>query len=136
MKIAFFSNFLNHHQSKICEAFYEMLDGDFRFIACSPIDSDRIRLGYKDMNQESYVIRAYENKEQLQEAKKWCMESDVIIHGSAPEVFVTKRLEVGLPVFKYNERILKNGIIHAFAPRARKKIYNSQTWHEMYDRVY
>jgi len=130
VKLAFCSNFMNHHQAKLCEAFYKRLDGNFRFIACAPINAERIRLGYKDMNQEPYVIRAYENQEQKQEAMIWCMESDILIHGSAPEIFVTKRMEAGLPVFKYSERILKKGLIHAFSPRARGMVYRHHTRYE------
>ena len=127
MKIAFFSNYLNHHQHALCEAFNDQLNGNFRFVACTPFNISRKSLGYRDMNHESYVIRAYEGGEQLYEARKWCMESDVIIHGSAPEIFAVKRIENGLPTFKYSERILKKGIIHAFSPRARKKIYERHT---------
>lgn len=122
MKITFFSNFLNHHQRKLCEAFQEICKGEFRFVACEPIESERVSMGYKDMNQEPYVIRAYEGNEQMEEALQWCLTSDIVIHGSADEIFVTKRMELGLPTFRYSERILKRGLINVLSPRIQKLI--------------
>lgn len=118
MKITFFSNFLNHHQLPFCREIYKLCDGDFRFVACAPINSERLSLGYEDMNAMPFVIRAYEGGEQLSEAIKRCMESDVVIHGSAWEKFAQMRIKAGLPIFRYSERIFKNGLIHAFSPRA------------------
>lgn len=127
MKIAFFSNYLNHHQLPLCKALYKLCDGDFRFVACTPINPARIPLGYSDMNNLPFVIRAYEDVLQCDEAIKWCMESDAIIHGSAWEKFAAMRIEMGLPVFRYSERIFRNGIIHAFSPRTIKNICSKHT---------
>ncbi len=123
MKIAFFSNFLNHHQAPLCENLYRATDGQFRFVACAPIKSERIALGYRDMNLEHYVIRAYENEEQAAEAEKWCMESDVIIFGSADLKYIEMRMNAGLPVFRYAERFFKKGFIHALGMILLKEHY-------------
>jgi len=122
MKITFVSNYLNHHQSALCEAFYRELDGNFRFVACVPVPQGRRQLGYLDMNQKEYVLRAYEDREQKREAFEWCMESDVIIHGAAPEFIAQQRIKAGLPMFRYSERIFKNGLIHALSPKSRKNL--------------
>ena len=122
MKITFISNYLNHHQAALCEAFYKLLGGDFRFVACTSVPTARKELGYQDMNQRDYVIRAYENQEERDKARSWCLESDVIIHGSAPEIFAEKRIKMGLPVFRYSERIFKKGLIHALSPKGRKNL--------------
>lgn len=122
MKLTFISNYLNHHQSALCEAFYKLLGGDFRFVACMPVPQVRRQLGYADMHQKEYVLRAYESGEQKNEALRWCMESDVIIHGAAPEVIVANRIKMGLPVFRYSERVFKNGLLHALSPKGRKKL--------------
>ena len=37
MKIAFFSNFLNHHQLPFCQEMIKILNDDFIFIATEPI---------------------------------------------------------------------------------------------------
>ena len=127
MKIAVVSNYLNHHQEELCEALYRLSQGQFRFVADTPIPEDRLQLGYCDMNQYPYVIRAYESDEQLEEAEQWCLTSDVIIHGDAPDMYITKRMERGLPTFKYSERILKDGLIHALSPRARRNVFRGHT---------
>ena len=122
MKITFISNYLNHHQSALCEALYRELDGNFRFVACMPVPQVRKQLGYLDMNQKEYVIRAYEGNEQRNEGLLWCLESDVIIHGSAPEFIVERRISMGRPVFRYSERIFKKGLIHVLSPRGQKNL--------------
>ncbi len=129
MKIAFFSNFLNHHQLYICENLFKLTDGQFRFIATIPINAERLNLGYEDMNQKEFVIRAYEDASQHTEALKWCLESDVMIFGSAPEKYAQMRIESGKPLFRYSERLFKNGIIHAYTPEAIKNLYNKYGKH-------
>ena len=124
MKIAFFSNYMNHHQKMLCDELYRLTRGDFRFVACEQIKEERLALGYEDMNNIDYVLREYEDKKAHEEAEKWCMESDIIIHGSAPEEFVTKRLKKNLPVFRYSERIFKKGSIYRFSPKALKALYD------------
>ena len=62
MKIAFFSNFLNHHQLPLCEALYNSEGVEFLFVACERIPEDRLKMGYEDMNEKyPFVLRAYED---------------------------------------------------------------------------
>lgn len=110
MKIAFFSNYLSHHQTPFCERMLELTNGNFRFIACEGFNEGRKSLGYRDMNLTEYVIRAYESEEQLKEAERWCTESDVIIYGSTWQRFVNLRRSTGLPTFRYSERFYKSGV--------------------------
>ncbi len=129
MKIVFISNFLNHHQLPVCEALFRLTDGQFRFVANMPINEERLALGYEDMNRKDFVIRAYEDATQVAEAIKWCLESDVMIFGSAPDKYANLRIESGKPLFRYNERLFKDGIIHAYTPRAMKNLYNKYGRH-------
>ncbi len=129
MKIAFFSNYLNHHQFPVCETLYNLTKGQFRFIANMPIYAERLDLGYEDMNQKEFVIRAYEDSFQQAKALKWCLESDVMIFGSAPEKYAQMRIESGKPLFRYSERLFKNGIIHAYTPKSIKNLYNKHGKH-------
>lgn len=122
-----FSNFLNHHQLPFCEEMVKLTNGDFRFVATKPIEQERLSLGYEDMNQKPFVVRAYEHEEQYELAKKLCVESDVVIYGSAPETFFKARKEMGLLTFRYSERILKKGLYQIFSPRAQKNIRNNHS---------
>ena len=56
MKLCFISNFLNHHQLPICNAFYNLLHEDFYFIASEKIPEERLKLGYQDTFDVSYFI--------------------------------------------------------------------------------
>ena len=122
MKIALFSNFLNHHQLPVCEELLKLTDGNFWFVAFEKIEEERVSLGYEDMNQKPFVIRAYENNDEYKRAEELCMECDVVIYGSAPESFFKARKEKGLITFRFSERILKKGIHQLFSPRAQKRI--------------
>lgn len=65
MTIAFFSNFLNHHQLPLCLEFIRNIGKDnFRFVACERIEDERVQMGYEDMNVKyPFVLRAYESEE-------------------------------------------------------------------------
>ena len=89
MKVAFFSNFLTHHQLPFCLELYKYLGKNFRFIATEAIAEEQKSLGYQDLNQQMFVVRAYEDAQQYSEALNWANEADVVIFGSAPFFFST-----------------------------------------------
>lgn len=122
MKITFFSNFLNHHQLELCNNFYGKLKDDFKFVATEEIPLDRKQLGYEDMNKKyPFVITTYDSKENKEKAIKLAIESDVIIHGSADEEYITKRMKTNKLTFRYSERICKKGKISLlYLPRTIK----------------
>ena len=107
MKVTLFSNYLNHHQMPICREFLAMADVDFKFVATIPILEERLALGYEDMNQKEFVIRAYEDETAMAEAERLAKESDIAIVGGADEKFVRIRNAEGKPTFKYSERFFK-----------------------------
>lgn len=110
MKIVFLSNFFNHHQQPLCQALYEKLGEGFVFVATEPIEPERLKQGYSDMNsQYSYVLRAYESDAQWQLAQKLTDEADVVIHGSAPMSFLQNRLREQKLTFLYSERLYRTG---------------------------
>ena len=96
MKIAFFSNFLNDHQLPLCNAFLNMPDIEFLFVAFEPIMDERLALGFEDMNQLPFVVRAYEDDVQFERIMKICLESDILILGSAPEKYINERMKKNL----------------------------------------
>lgn len=127
MKITFYSNFLNHHQYPLCLEFINNPHVDFHFVATTKIEDERIKLGYKDMNSEPFVVRTYESLSFLKFADELCVESDVVIIGSAPEKYAKLRMKYNKLLFRYSERIFRNGIIHAFSPRAIINMWNLHT---------
>lgn len=107
MKIAFFSNFLNHHQLPLCEAFLAMEDVEFTFVATTPISNERLKVGYEDMNQKDFVLRAYDGEEQHKAALRLAVESDMVIHGHSMAVYEKATMDSGKPFFRYHERFFK-----------------------------
>ena len=100
MKITFFSNYVNHHQIPFCKEMKKLIGNDFKFVATTKVPEERIKLGYKDLNNEyDFVVRAYEDEEK---AYKLGDESDIVIIGSAPMKYIKKRLHHNKIIIRYN----------------------------------
>jgi glycosyltransferase involved in cell wall biosynthesis len=127
-KYTFFSNFLTHYQVPFCLEMKRLLGNGFSFVATEPIHQERIDMGFDDLNNAySFVIRSYENTTSYNEAVRIGNESDVVIIGSAPELFVKKRITENKLTFRYSERILKNGFWRMFDPRIIKSLLKNHT---------
>ena len=108
MKIAFISNYLNHHQLPVCLEFVKQTNNEFAFIATSTISAERLSFGYLDMNKQyPWVICAYESNKEFKRAKKIIDDADAVIIGSAPDYFIKNRLKCKKLTFRYSERIYK-----------------------------
>lgn len=118
--LTFFSNYFNHHQKALCDAFYELLGDGFTFVETMPMESFRANMGWGEDNP-SYVLRSYESDENDILARKLGLESDLVIMGTAPEYFIEPRLEANKIIFRYSERPLKEGFIKFFIPRLTRK---------------
>lgn len=106
MKIVFLSNYYNHHQAYLSRRFYELTDGDYRFIAEKPLAEDKKNLGYPELNDSFSTIYS----EKQEENQEWIDTADVVIFGSAPEEWIENRKRQGKLIFRYSERPLKNGL--------------------------
>ena len=125
MRIALFSNFLNHHQLPLCEALVARDDVEFKFVACERISDDRLNMGYADMNKQyHFVVRAYETPD---EAVKIAETYDAVIFGASPLEYLKLRMDKGLLSFRFAERSLKKGTWRRFIPTTRKKIAEGYT---------
>ena len=125
MKVTFFSNFMNHHQLPVAEEFIK-LGIDYTFVATEPIEPERIALGYEDMNKKyPFVLTTYDSEENEKTALKLCIESDVIILGSAPEKYIQERLKYDKLTFRYSERYFKKGLWRILDPRLFFNIHNN-----------
>lgn len=107
MTITFFSNFLLHHQTPFCEAMVRHIGDGFRFVATKPIPEERLEMGYENLEDAPYAVNAYRDEASYQEAMRLGYESDVVIIGSAPDVFIEKRLAENKLTFRYSERFFK-----------------------------
>ncbi|MDL2225199.1 glycosyltransferase [Eubacteriales bacterium OttesenSCG-928-M02] len=108
MKITFFSNMLNHHQLPLCEAFLSIPEVDFTFVATEPTHKERLELGYHEMNESyDFCICAYKDEHTHRTALNLGLNSDVVIIGSAPDVYIEERLQHDKLTFRYSERLFK-----------------------------
>lgn len=106
MKVVFISNFLTHHQVPFCIEMQKRLGEDFKFISTVKIFEWRLKLGFKDLDSESdFVVKAYENEETYEKAKKLTLESDVVIIGSTTDDLLVERLKQDKLIFRYRARI-------------------------------
>ena len=118
--LTFFSNYFNHHQKALCDAFFALLGEGFVFVETMPMESFRSGMGWGE-EYPSYVLKTYENKEYEQRARELAISSDLVIMGTAPEYYIEPRLSGNRMIFRYSERPLKEGFIKFFIPRLTKK---------------
>lgn len=116
--ITFFSNFFNDHQLALCEAFYRVTGGEFRFVETEPISEDRLKLGFVDKSGNyPFIVKAHAGEKEREEALRLGRESDVVIIGDAPDCFVEERLKENKLTFRYWERFFKEGRWRILDPR-------------------
>ena len=108
MKIVFVSNYFNHHQSELSEELYRITNGNYYFIQTEPMSDERKRLGWSDTELPDYVMSSYSDKNVLSKCLDMIIDADVVIAGSAPNLFLRQRLKQKKLVFRYSERIYKN----------------------------
>ncbi|WP_321826998.1 glycosyltransferase [Maribacter dokdonensis] len=127
MTLTFFSNFFNHHQKPVADELYAMLGNDYKFVATTPIPENFLKGGYPDYSDMPYIIHAYEDKVKYNEALLLGLQSDIVILGAAPEIFIEERLKLNKHTFRYSERIFRKGKLQKFNPRALYMLYNLHT---------
>lgn len=103
MKVVFLSNFYNHHQQELSNSLYKKKDCQYSFVATTPIDSERIKMGYQVL--EAPFLLQYQNS--VGECYEEINRADVVILGSAPYDLIEQRLKAGKLVYFYSERIYK-----------------------------
>ncbi|MCR5474877.1 MAG: glycosyltransferase [Lachnospiraceae bacterium] len=118
--LTFYSNYFNHHQKALCDAFFALLGEGFTFVETMPMEDFRSGMGWGE-DQPSYVLKTYESAGNEERARRLALTSDLVIMGTAPEYYIEKRLLEDKVIFRYSERPLKEGFIKFFIPRLTKK---------------
>lgn len=126
MKVTFVSNYINHHQIPFCEAMYQRLGEDYRFIQTEPMEEERIRMGWGAELDRLPWLRLY--YEQTDECKSLIADSDVVLFGGVEEEsYIVDRLHAGKLTVRLSERIYKSGQWKAVSPRGLRKKYIDHT---------
>jgi glycosyltransferase involved in cell wall biosynthesis len=128
MKITLYSNYLNHLQTSFCDEMYKQLGDDFIFISTEKLPIDRLSSGYEDCSHYPYNINSFESEVNYNKALQLGIDSDIVIIGSAPEIFVKERIKNNKHTFRYSERILKQRW-RLFDPRLIKSLFFRHTLH-------
>ncbi len=121
MRIVFVTNYYNHHQAAMAEAFDVMTNHGFTFIETEPLSAERKSMGWSNADAPVYVKKAYAGQRELSECQKTINDADVVIWGSCPFRMIQPRLKAKKLTFCYSERIFKKGFGPiAFGGRAVK----------------
>ena len=129
MTIAYFSNFLNHHQKLVADELASKEGVNYTFVETVPMYDWLKKSGYTDYSQISYVLRAWENEEKRQEAIELAKTADVALFGG-PEVLyleVIRAKNTDKISFEVSERWLKRGWLNLLSPRLIKSLWYYHT---------
>lgn len=120
MKLAFYSNHLNHHQVRVADELYELLGEDYVFIATLPRSKDSLKGGV-DYSTRPYCILAGESHEAHDRALELARAAEVCVFGACSQEYAVERAKqkiCGLS-FEMGERWLKRGLINVLSPTLR-----------------
>jgi len=122
MTIAFFSNFINHHQKLVADELDILTDYNYTFVEMLPMPEWLKKGGYSDFSYLPYVLRAWENEESMRKAKDLAKEVDVALFGGNEvlELEVFRVRNTNKLTFEVSERWLKRGWINLLSPRLLK----------------
>lgn len=126
MKIAFFTNFINHHQVPLADELYVRLGDDYKFVSFEPIPEEFIKRGYPDFSNRPYHIKGY-LPENADIVKDLAANVDVLLHSACPEEWVSYRMELNKTTIRYGERLIKLVDSRLLNPGYWKRLRNIHT---------
>lgn len=109
MKIVFITNFFNHHQKFLANAFDELTQHNYYFVETQKISQERLKMGWGGEEVPGYVVKSYIDEASYKKCLEIINNADVAILGSAPYEMIKERLENKKLTFCYSERIYKKG---------------------------
>ncbi len=137
MKLIFVSNYFNHHQQPASDRLYELCrehGGSYIFMQTEAMEEERVRMGWGEVFKNTpYLMNYWEEPVRCQ---RLIDEADVVIFGGTDdESYIQSRLQARKPVWRYMERLYKQGRYKFISPRGIKKKYLDHTRYHG-DRVY
>lgn len=126
MKLTIVSNYINHHQIPMSNELYRKLGADFAFIQTSPMEEDRVKMGWENEVKSVPYLKLY--YEECERCVRLIMDSDIVVFGGVEdESYIKPRLNAGRIVIRASERLYREGQWKSISPRGRKKKYEDHT---------
>ena len=121
MKFVMVSNYLNHHQIPFCNAMYRLLEGKFAFIQTEQVEEERIRMGWKEKNEQPYLKCYYEEPELC---RRWIEEAEVVmLGGTDEESYIQGQAESRETCDSLQRKTVQNRAVESsFAQRLKKEV--------------
>ena len=118
MKVVFVSNYLSPHQTSLAAVFNAMKGVEYTYIATTPFNEKRYSMGYRDENEKyDFVLRTYESEKILNASFQIVNDADLVVVGSAPYRYISRRVDLGKVTFRATERYFKRGFGIKMLPR-------------------
>lgn len=128
MRIAFISNFINHHQLPFCNALHKRLGEDFIFIQTEPMEEERKSMGWSDSSGSVSYVKSLFSEEEKALCLEWIENCDVLLAGWTSRTdLVIGRLESGKMTVRISERLYREGQWKAVSPRGLLAKYREHT---------
>lgn len=124
VSIVMILNYYSHHQTELSEALYRETHGNYIFIETEPMEEERKTMGWGQEYLPPFVKQSYTSEEDKLLCLKLCENADVVIIGSAPDIFIQERMKRNKLTFRYHERFFKEGRWHILDPRVLWHQYN------------
>lgn len=125
MKIAFFSNFLNHHQALVADELYRQTNGNYTFVETIPMPEWIVKSGYPDYSEKPYLFQAWKSEEAMKAAWQLAIDVDVALFAGF-EVLEFEKYRISSTdkiTFDVSERWLKRGMLNILSPRILRLYY-------------
>lgn len=125
MKLAFFCNYLNHHQVLVADELYKILGDEYCFVATLPRNNEELK-GGEDYSSRPYCILAAGSEGAHQRGLLLAREAETCIFGACSQEYAVERAkqpDCGLS-FELAERWLKHGWLTFCSPVFRTWLKN------------
>ncbi|MCD7807015.1 MAG: glycosyltransferase family 1 protein, partial [Lachnospiraceae bacterium] len=137
MNLVFVSNYFNHHQQPVSQKLQELCTqagGSYFFIQTERMEEERVAMGWGNaLGSVGFVRNYWENPEDCQ---RLIDQADAVIFGGTDEEsYIQNRLKEKKPVWRYSERLYKEGRYRFITPRGLRRKFLDHTRHNG-ERVY
>lgn len=110
MRLAFITNYYNHHQKYLAHELHSLIGEGYSFIETERISEERLKMGWGNEEKPDYLINNFESEGAKERCQSIVNDADVVILGNGPYSMIEPRLKAGKLTFLYCERIYKSGV--------------------------